>query len=582
MKRMLKRIWRSPVTTVILGILFVLSFSSAVFYHVKIHSADVAVIEPADVFVPIAQEETNSVFTDETVQAVQVSAVDQRLWAEQAVRLLQDNVGQMSAIYTRVYTSKPVTAVTFEGVGSMDEAERVISVLRAHAGTGTFFFTQAQIQSEVSFLTRIIQMGQQVGILVDFDQADSGSLMCDLLEIRDFLQTMYAYAGIIPIRPVLGAPSEALCECASALGWPVVLETIQATPEEVWRQGNPEIIAGLVFPANALTLQRGGIANFQLGAFTRDEVLGDYLRYLIESRNASQVTLVTDIIADPAQQYIYPLPDSLISMEVREAIAPGQTTYANVLQRITNGYIGLDGQNKESLMPGFTYLERDALNKTGMVRNENDQVFLTFEGWGSDVAVQNILGVLEKHNAHATFFIKTEDVPANPNLVRAIAAGGHDIGTRTHTDKPVGVGLDSDTRVVEINETEADELRQDIVTSYNTLMHICGDMTSDSGKPSLTAYFRPPGLLISRRGLEVVFDLGFKYCILGSYDCEDDKAKSVSDLANAMRQHTQSGSVLILRMSDDCPYTAEALDSYLTRIEMDKHYRFVGLSMALR
>ena len=52
-------------------------------------------------------------------------------------------------------------------------------------------------------------------------------------------------------------------------------------------------------------------------------------------------------------------------------------------------------------------------------------------------------------------------------------------------------------------------------------------------------------------------------------------------MLNDMRLNTRSGSVLILRISDDCPYTAEALDAYLTRVE-EKYYRFVELSRVLR
>ncbi|MBQ7486759.1 MAG: polysaccharide deacetylase family protein, partial [Clostridia bacterium] len=501
---------------------------------------------------------------------------------EQAIRLLEENDRRLAPVYQRVATSKRATSLIFEGTGSVDEVKRVIGVLRANTGLATFFVTRAQMMSEMDMITTIVQSGEQVGILIDPAQMTDVELTCELLETGNILQTTYGYMGNMVIRPAYGLATEPLLESASALGWPVIAHTFLATPETVWRLGNPETIYEQVFSEAMPSLQRGGIALFQLGVFARDDVLGNYVRHLIEIRNPYPVTLVTDVIRDTMQLYTYPLPERQIMDDVRDTIYSGHTTYATVLDRITGGYIGLDGQNKEALMPGFTYLERDALNTKGIVRNESDRVFLTFQGWGSDVAVEAILTVLANHHAHATFFLQTEYAAANPNLVRGIAADGHDIGTMTHTGVKLAEGLDDDTLYVELDDRETDALREDLVTSYDTLMHICGDMTSDSARPSLTTYMRPPDLAVSRSGLEVVFDLGFTYCILGSYDCEDDEAKRAQDLADDMRKNTKTGSVLILRLSDDCIYTAEALDIYLRRIEADKHYRFDGLSMELR
>ena len=583
--KVLRRIWRSPITTAVLGVLFVLSFLSAIYYHVNVFTAGVVVLSniPVNtVTIPetgnIVGEVPGNVVTVPTAEMVQ----GQNVWLPQATKLLEENEGRLTQIYQRVYTTKLATSVIFEGLGSVEEAQRVISALRANTGLGTFFVTREQLATEIRTIEVLIRAGEQMGILVDPGVMGSTELMCNLLESIDILRNTYGYAGAIVLRPVLGIATEALLECGSALGCAVVSHTFQAVPETVWQKGNVETIAELVFTESMPSLQRGGIALFEMGVFSRDEVLGDYVRHVIGTRNPYPVVPVTDVIMDTGVQYIYPLPERMILDTVRNAVYPGHTTYANVMQKIANGYIGLAEQNKDTLMPGFTYLERESMNTKGLVRNEDEQVFLTFQGWGSDTAVEAILAVLEKHNAHATFFLQTELAAANPNLVRGIAADGHDIGTMTHTGQPLAIGLDSDTRFVEINATESDALREDVLLSYDTLMHICGDMTSNSGKPSLTSYLRPPNLAVSRRGLEVVMDLGITYCVLGSYDCEDDEAKRAMDLANEMRKNTQSGSVLILRLSDDCLYTAEALDRYLMRIESDKHYRFVGLSMALR
>ena len=51
-------------------------------------------------------------------------------------------------------------------------------------------------------------------------------------------------------------------------------------------------------------------------------------------------------------------------------------------------------------------------------------IFLSFDDWGTEQSLNELLYVLEKQNVKATFFIKTEYVDANPNLLRTIAVKG--------------------------------------------------------------------------------------------------------------------------------------------------------------
>ncbi|MBQ9009767.1 MAG: polysaccharide deacetylase family protein [Clostridia bacterium] len=580
-KSLLRRIWGSPRTTVVLSFLFLLSFSTAVYYHTQVYTIRKMVERnfknaspPPDVFLP--EPEVPEAEVQQTA-----ATQEQLIWLETATTLLEQNDGRMTAVMPRLYTSKEATILTFEGIGPADEIQNVLGALRAKRSIATFFITRSQIETEMDALTQIVQAGHQIGLLIGEDIVSVTDFMCSMLDAREKLRLLYGYQGELDLRPVGGIASSAFLEGACALGCPVISATFEATPETVWRLSEPETICETTLSEEMPSLQIGGIANFRMGVFTREGTLGNYVRYLLEEKSPYPAMSPGMILTDASLLYTWPLPENRIETSIRDAIAPGQTTYANVLQRITSGFIGMETHKKEEQLPGFTYLERDALNKRGTVPNENNQVFLTFHGWGSDMCIQEVLDVLEKHNAYATFFLQTDGVARNPNLARAIAAAGHDVGTMTHTGLPLAIGLDDDTHYVEINDTEADALRADLMTSYDTLLHIIGDMTNESGKPSLTRYFRPPDLAASRRGLEVAFDLGFTYCVFGSYDCGDDKAESVSDVLKDMRLNTKSGSVLILRISDDCPYTAEALDSYLTQVE-ENYYRFVELSKVLR
>ena len=578
---MFGRIWNSPRTTVVLSLLFVISLSAAVYYHTQIYLVRKMVERNfKNASPPPEYIQADVQISEEQPQQPTVSQ-EQLIWIDTASRLLEQNDGRMTAVMPRLYTTKEATILTFEGIGPMDELQNVLGALRAKNSIATFFVTRPQLVTEMEAITQIIRAGQQIGLLVEGDIVSVTDFMCVLLDAREQLRLTYGYQGELDLRPVGGVASEAFLECACALGCPVISATFQATPETVWRFSEPTTICEYIFSEQMPSLQIGGIANFQMGVFPREGTLGNYIRYLLEEKSPYPALSPGMILTDASLLYNWPLPENRIESGLQGAVALGQTTYANILQRITTGFIGMETQKKEDQLPGFTYLEREALNKRGTVPNENNQVFLTFHGWGSDMCVQAVLDVLEKHGAYATFFLQTDGAARNPNLARAIAAAGHDVGSMTHTGLPMAIGLDGNTHYVEIDDMEADALRSDLITSYDTLLHIIGDMTNVSGKPSLTRYFRPPDLAASRRGLEVAFDLGFTYCVFGSYDCGDDKAKRASDMLDDMRLNTRSGSVLILRISDDCPYTAEALDAYLTRVE-EKHYRFVELSRALR
>lgn len=106
-----------------------------------------------------------------------------------------------------------------------------------------------------------------------------------------------------------------------------------------------------------------------------------------------------------------------------------------------------------------------------------------------------------------------------------------------------------------------------------------------NGRPALSLLFRPPTLAVSKNGMEAVLDCGFTHVVSGSYTTQDYKATSASSLAETLKKRTRSGAVLIMHMSDNSIYTAEALDIYLSEMELrdaDKRYKFAGLDEVLQ
>lgn len=60
-------------------------------------------------------------------------------------------------------------------------------------------------------------------------------------------------------------------------------------------------------------------------------------------------------------------------------------------------------------------------------------VALTFDDGPTQAGLDAVLPVLERHGAHATFFLIGSDAQAHPELVRRLAAAGHEIGNHSYS-----------------------------------------------------------------------------------------------------------------------------------------------------
>ena len=90
-------------------------------------------------------------------------------------------------------------------------------------------------------------------------------------------------------------------------------------------------------------------------------------------------------------------------------------------------------------------LDQDVIrkaDKSGVIKTAPERtIFLTFDDWGTDNTINQLLYVLRKHKVPATFFIITRYMPSNPNLLRAIAEEGHTIGSHTDFMPPWPFGI---------------------------------------------------------------------------------------------------------------------------------------------
>ncbi|MCD5538168.1 polysaccharide deacetylase family protein [Lactobacillus delbrueckii] len=144
-------------------------------------------------------------------------------------------------------------------------------------------------------------------------------------------------------------------------------------------------------------------------------------------------------------------------------------------------YVGSNFVTSPAKMPGFDYWETNRLDQVG--RFNDCVLFLTFDDWGNDESINKLLYVLKKHHVKATFFVLTENVDKNPNLLRAIAADGHEIASHSDSHVPLATSKKGAYHNLTAKETAA--MRKDLAKSYQKLNKYFGNVQVGGKRPCL-------------------------------------------------------------------------------------------------
>jgi peptidoglycan/xylan/chitin deacetylase (PgdA/CDA1 family) len=382
---------------------------------------------------------------------------------------------------------------------------------------------------------------------------------------------------------------------------------------------NLEAVLDNAFHEGNYTAGRGYVIYYRMDYYKDPNVIPDAMLKIAENRidtiayedgiedNGSAYTIkpIGEILKGD-KVYNYPLNDQDILALVKDRIYPGHLedyTHLGKFDYIKSRYIGNPDVSAINTLPGFTEEEVTEIDKTGRF-TDDPVLFLTFDDWATDKAINQLLYVLDKHGVKASFFVRTNYIHNNPNILRAIAEAGHDVASHSDQHLPFairGEDIEEDgyTKPMyhSLNDEEIAERRQDLLSSYNKLQYTIGDV-SVNGRPALTTLFRPPTLAMSREGMEAIFDMGFSHIVSGDVSMQDYDETDPEVLADRLINGTiteggrevkvQNGSILILHMSDfkqnpisDPNVTAKALDIAIP-VWKSKGYGFARLSDYLR
>lgn len=188
------------------------------------------------------------------------------------------------------------------------------------------------------------------------------------------------------------------------------------------------------------------------------------------------------------------------------------------------------------------------------VDTEQKVVALTFDSaWGTE-DLDEILSVLQKHNAPATFFVTGEWAEKYPEAILAIDQAGHEVANHGNSHK-------------HMPQISKEEMTAEIQKCHDTVYKLIHkDMT----------LFRAPYSDWNDTVVGVAHSLGYS-AINQSVDSLDWKDYGIDAIIRTVCEHKnlENGSIILLH--NGATYTKDALDVMLTNLE-EQGYSFVKVS----
>lgn len=175
------------------------------------------------------------------------------------------------------------------------------------------------------------------------------------------------------------------------------------------------------------------------------------------------------------------------------------------------------------------------------VQTDKKQVAITFDAAWTNQDTDELIKILKKHKATATFFIVGDWADKFPESVKAFYDAGHTIANHSDTHKA-------------FSKCSREEIRKEIVGCNEKLEKITGEKVT---------LVRAPSGDYTKESLEVAQSLGMQ-TIQWNCDSLDYTKISVEEIVNRVVKGTDNGSILLFH--NGVENTAEALDRILTEL----------------
>lgn len=184
----------------------------------------------------------------------------------------------------------------------------------------------------------------------------------------------------------------------------------------------------------------------------------------------------------------------------------------------------------------------------------DDRVALTFDVTFGQDELNKILATLDAGQVKGTFFVGGTFLTLRGDLVKQIAAKGHEIGTLGE-------------RIVDLSQYSEEEVASNLLASQSSLSKILGGPVR---------YFRPPqgeatpAVVRSARSAGLI-------TITKSLDSEDHYGAKASVITDRVVKRAKRGDIILLSASDWSRETAKALPGIIKGLK-DRGFKLVLVS----
>ncbi|WP_099224644.1 polysaccharide deacetylase family protein [Listeria costaricensis] len=180
------------------------------------------------------------------------------------------------------------------------------------------------------------------------------------------------------------------------------------------------------------------------------------------------------------------------------------------------------------------------------------KIALTFDDGPNAKTTPQILAMLEKYHAKATFFVVGKEVQKNPGIVQKTLEAGHQIGNHSWNHP-------------QLTKLSKEEVAQQILSTQMIVYEQTGHFP-DSVRPPYGAVNKETAATI---GLPI---------IQWSVDTEDWKIKNAAKITNSVLKHADDGAIVL--MHDSHQFTADSLEQTLKKLQ-EQGYQFVTVNELL-
>ena len=188
------------------------------------------------------------------------------------------------------------------------------------------------------------------------------------------------------------------------------------------------------------------------------------------------------------------------------------------------------------------------------IQTDEKKISISFDAaWGADDTIK-LLDILDKHNVKTTFFMTGGWIEKYPDDVKAIAAGGHDLGNHSENHK-------------QMSQLSAAQCKEEIMKPHEKVKKLTGkDMI----------LFRPPYGDYNDTLIRVCRENKY-YPIQWDVDSLDWKDYDAATIIRRVTEHKHLGNGSIILCHNGGKHTAEALDELLTILKK-KGFQLVPIS----